>query len=167
MTITEPQARALAELLHQLRPEWVTTSILTLLWEHRNEHPFPELSTAAVTVANDSTKRTPGIIFMDGPHWHPQSPKATTGQQFLTAAEKSRLQGAQLMGYYSAKDGTDPSNPSDPMFQHLITPGDLDPAATLEAFRQGRARGLWEIQQQQGQRAIAAADPDTLEEAQP
>lgn len=168
MTITEPQARALAELLHQLRPEWVTASILTLLWEHRDEHPFPELCTAAVIVANDSTKRSPGIIFMTGKHWHPTRPQTAPAQQFLTAAEKSRLQGAQMLGYYSAKDGTNPFDTANPFHQPLITPDDLNPAATMEAFQRGQAIAQWEIQQRPPQlAAIEATDPDTLEEAQP
>lgn len=162
MTITESQARALAALLHELRPEWVAASILTLLWEHRDEHPFPDLCTAAVTVANDPTKRTPGIIFMDGPHWHPTRPQAATGQQFLTAAEKSRLQGAQLAGYYAGKAGTTK------LPAGFITGSDLNPAALLEAFQRGQTIAQWEMQQQQsGQTAIEAGDPNTLEEAQP
>lgn len=163
--ITQPQAQALASLLHELRPEWVTGSILTLLWEHRDDdHKFSDLCAAAIAVANDSSKRTPAIIWMDGPHWHPAAAQTAPRQQFLTSAEKSHLQGARLMGYYCARDGRDISNPSDPLFRDLIGPGDLNPAATMDAYKQGYARYQWELDQQQPA-SIEAVDPDTLEEA--
>jgi hypothetical protein len=168
LTITETQARALANLLHQLRPEWVTTSILTLLWEHRDDHPFPELCTAAVTVANDTSKRTPGIIFMDGQHWHPQRPQTAASRQFLTAAEKSRLQAAQRAGYESVINGFNPFDTSQAFYQPLISPDDLNPAATMEAFQRGQTLARWEMRQRTPQlAAIEASQPETLEETQP
>lgn len=151
MTITEPQAQALAKLLHELRPDWATKSLLQMLWQHRDGHPFPELAAAAVTAANTPTNRTPAIIFLDGPHWHPARPAP---QQFLTSTEKSRLQSAQMMGYYAAKDGTDPSDPSSPLFRYLITPGDTNPAATMDAYQRGQKIAQWELSQEPAQLAI-------------
>ncbi len=163
MTINKPQAQALAALLHELRPEWVIQSLLTLLYEHRDEHPFPELCTAAITVAKNPAKG-PGIIFLDGPHWHPTTPQTAPRQQFLTAAEKNRLQGAQLMGYYEAKNGADPHDTSNVFHQPLISPSDLNPNATLEAFQRGKLIWEFEKRQQLHPAAIEASDPDTLEE---
>lgn len=68
MTITENQALVLSNLLHEIRPEWVPKSLMTLIRKHRDEHEFADLCTAAVAVAKNPTKG-PAIIFMDGPHW--------------------------------------------------------------------------------------------------
>lgn len=156
MTIKEPQANALANLLHELRPDWAIKPLLGMLWQHRDKHPFPELTAAAVTAANTPTNRTPAIIFLDGPHWHAARPAP---QQFLSAAEKSRLQGAQMMGYYAAKEGRDISSPSDPMFRDLITPGDLNPAATMDAYQRGQKIAQWELSQEPAQLALEEPTP--------
>lgn len=68
MTITENQARALSNLLHEMRPEWNPKSLMTLIHKHREKHEFIDLTTAAVAVAANPAKG-PAIIFMDGPHW--------------------------------------------------------------------------------------------------
>jgi hypothetical protein len=64
MTITEPQATALANLLHELRPDWPVKSLVTLFGKHRDAG-FPELCTTAVTVAADSRNQTPAVIFRE------------------------------------------------------------------------------------------------------
>ena len=165
--ITKPQAQALAELLHQLRPEWVTGSILTLLWEHRDDHPFPDLCAAAVAVANDSSKKTPKIIFMSGAHWHPQGAQTAPRQQFLTSAEKNRLQHAQRAGHLMVTAGIDPFDTGQAFYQPLISPDDLNPDAIKEAFERGQALGQWELQQHRGPAAIEAAELNTLQEGAP
>ena len=64
MTITEAQAKALANLLHEIRSDWPTTSLVTLIQKHRDTD-FPELCTTAVTVASDSRNKTPAVIFLE------------------------------------------------------------------------------------------------------
>lgn len=74
--ITKPQAEALAGILHQLRPEWGTPALMTLIGRNR-DHPatFPQLAQAAVTAATrrnpDGTPvaRTPAVIYQPGKHW--------------------------------------------------------------------------------------------------
>jgi hypothetical protein len=64
MTITEPQARALANLLHELRPDWPAKSLHTLIGKNLDSN-FPALCTTAVTVATDSRNQTPAVIFLE------------------------------------------------------------------------------------------------------
>lgn len=78
-TITKPQADALANLLHQLRPEWGIPALITLIGKNLNHPaPFPILAQAAITAANrrnpdgTPTARTPAVIYQPGRHWdHP------------------------------------------------------------------------------------------------
>ncbi|WP_285240088.1 hypothetical protein [Pseudarthrobacter sp. MEB009] len=75
-TITKPQAEALASILHELRPEWGTPALVTLIGRNR-EHPapFPALTQAAITAATrrnpdgTPTARTPAVIYQPGKHW--------------------------------------------------------------------------------------------------
>ncbi|NVM97678.1 hypothetical protein [Arthrobacter sp. SDTb3-6] len=165
MTITKPQAQALAALLHELRPEWVPASLMTLIWEHRDDHPFPELTAAAVAVAINPDKRTPGIIFLPGTHWHLTAQKPAP-QQFLTTAEKRRLAHAQRAGYDAVKNGVDPFDTSTPFHIPVISPDDLNPAATMEAFQRGQDLARWEQRQHQpGPAAIEAPTTNVIEEA--
>lgn len=77
--ITQTQAEALANLLHQLRPEWSTPSMMKLLGQHRASYDYGPLCRAAINVALDQSKRTPGIIFLDGRHWDaPDGEQSTT-----------------------------------------------------------------------------------------
>jgi hypothetical protein len=67
--LTQTQATLLAHILHEIRPDWAITSMMSLLWEHRAAHPFPALVIAAVRAASTPTNRTPAVIFMEGKHW--------------------------------------------------------------------------------------------------
>lgn len=91
MTISEPQARALANLLHELRPAWPANSLNTLIGKHRDTD-FPALCATAVTVATDSRNQTPAVIFLElarQASGKPASGPWTKGfHQFKTAAEK-------------------------------------------------------------------------------
>lgn len=74
--ITKPQAEALAGILHQLRPEWGTPALITLIGRNRDHPaPFHLLTQAAITAANrrnpdgSHTARTPAVIYQPGKHW--------------------------------------------------------------------------------------------------
>jgi hypothetical protein len=69
MPLTEQQARPLAALIHQLRPEWDEGGILKQLQKCAHLNPF-DVSMAAVRAATDLGAKTPGVIPSDGPHWH-------------------------------------------------------------------------------------------------
>lgn len=68
--ITENQAKALATLLHELRPRWSTPAMLKLL-EKNAQHPAPfaDITVAAVNAARDHKVETPGAIFIDQRFW--------------------------------------------------------------------------------------------------
>jgi len=68
MTITDQQARAVAYLLHELRPDWGAQSLLSLIGKHQDVDLGP-LIIAATTKAMEPTCQTPAPIYHPGPHW--------------------------------------------------------------------------------------------------
>lgn len=71
--MTAMQIAALAAVLHELRPDWVTAPTAAAL-RNRNDgtRPYPAIALAAVNAAVGGLVTTPGGIFEDGPHWHTQ-----------------------------------------------------------------------------------------------
>lgn len=67
--ITDQQARALAFLLHEIRPDWGVTSLMSLIDKHRDIPDLGPLLMAATTKAMEASCKTPGPIFTPGPHW--------------------------------------------------------------------------------------------------
>jgi hypothetical protein len=68
-TITDTQARALAALVHALRPDWDVPGIRKALWDARRKGSAVELTHAAVEAAVNPDARTPAVIALDGAHW--------------------------------------------------------------------------------------------------
>ena len=68
MTVTDQQARAVAFLLNQLRPDWGAGSLLTLIGKHPDIELGP-LIIAATTKALEPTCATPAPVWAPGPHW--------------------------------------------------------------------------------------------------
>lgn len=69
MTITRDQAHALAELVHQLRPEWDAQGVLAALAKARDRGPADVVCIAAIRAAATPTNRTPAVIPLAGDHW--------------------------------------------------------------------------------------------------
>lgn len=67
--ITEPQARALAALVHELRDGWDAAGTLAKLAEVRTRGSAWDIAHAALYAAEDQANRTPAIIAHAGPHW--------------------------------------------------------------------------------------------------
>lgn len=68
--MTEAQAKSLADVLAEIRPgNWKQPQLLKLFWDHRAEHPFPDLALAAVRAAANPAVKSPDVIFMPGSHW--------------------------------------------------------------------------------------------------
>lgn len=68
--ITETQARALAGLLHEIRPKWSVSGTLKVLERnHAHPAPFPDITAAAINAARDPKVETPGLIFADHRFW--------------------------------------------------------------------------------------------------
>ncbi|MFH5879777.1 hypothetical protein [Arthrobacter sp. NA-172] len=68
MTITDQQTRAVAYLLHEIRPDWGITSLVSLIDKHQPQDLGP-LIIAATTKAMEASCLTPGPIFHPGNHW--------------------------------------------------------------------------------------------------
>lgn len=68
-TITREQARALAELVHLLRPEWDAQGILAAVAKAREKASVDVVCIAAIRAAATPTNRTPAVIPLDGEHW--------------------------------------------------------------------------------------------------
>lgn len=67
----EAQAReALATLVHELRPDWDTWLIGSVLQSHALTYPAGDLAVAAIRWASDPTSPTPKGIVWTGRHWH-------------------------------------------------------------------------------------------------
>lgn len=66
--LSEQQARAVAFLLHEIRPDWPVASVMGLLEKHQDTDLGP-LLIAATTKALEPSCRTPAPIFIDGAHW--------------------------------------------------------------------------------------------------
>lgn len=69
MTITDQQVRAVAYLLHEIRPDWGITSLTSLINKHADALDLGSLLIAATTKAMEQTCVTPAPIFIPGPHW--------------------------------------------------------------------------------------------------
>jgi hypothetical protein len=68
--ITENQAKALASLLHEIRPRWSKPAMLKLLEKnHTHPAPFADITAAAVSAARDPKVETPGAFFIDQRFW--------------------------------------------------------------------------------------------------
>lgn len=69
--ITQAKATALGVVLNMIRPRWAVQSFVTLVGKNLAWIPgYAALAQASITVANDPTKDTPAIIFMEGSHWN-------------------------------------------------------------------------------------------------
>lgn len=69
MTITDQQGRAIAYLLHEIRPDWGIASLMSLIDKHRDVPDLGPLIIAATTKALESSCQTPAPIFHPGNHW--------------------------------------------------------------------------------------------------
>jgi hypothetical protein len=68
--ITESQAKALAVMLHEIRPRWSTPAMVKVFERnHTHPAPFADIAVAAVNAARDSKVETPGCIFTDPRFW--------------------------------------------------------------------------------------------------
>jgi hypothetical protein len=69
LTITDQQGRAVAYLLHEIRPDWPAASLMSLIDKHRGVPSLGALLIAATTKALEATCQTPAPIFHPGTHW--------------------------------------------------------------------------------------------------
>lgn len=68
--ITESQAKALAVILHEIRPRWSAPAMVKLLEKHHaHPAPFADIATAGINAAKDPKVDAPGLIFIDQRFW--------------------------------------------------------------------------------------------------
>jgi len=86
-TITDDQARALAQLIATLRPGWDVAGIRVVLHQARHRASAHDLAIAAIRCTLGDA-RTPAVIAMDGPHWRtPGASTARDDHRFARCAE--------------------------------------------------------------------------------
>src|SRR5881628_1424674 len=68
-SISPNQARALADLVHQLRPDWDPRGIHAAIVAVRERGTHFDICLATIRVAAEPTNRTPAVLKFDGPHW--------------------------------------------------------------------------------------------------
>ena len=69
MTITDRQGRAIAYLLHEIRPDWGVASLVSLIDNHKDATDLGPLVIAATTKAMEASCKTPAPIWVPGSHW--------------------------------------------------------------------------------------------------
>lgn len=67
--MNRPEAEQIATAISMLRPDWLRTSLLTLLAKHQHRSAR-DVMLALVWVAYDPETKTPGRIDKDGPWWY-------------------------------------------------------------------------------------------------
>lgn len=67
--ITPTQARTLAELAHELRPDWDTQGIVAAIYAARERGSNIDVCLATIRAAAEPTNRTPAVLKYDGSHW--------------------------------------------------------------------------------------------------
>lgn len=68
--ISEDQARAIALLVSQVRPEWLQSSIVTLIGRQARDADPAVVTVALLLAARDEETRTPGrALAVNGPVW--------------------------------------------------------------------------------------------------
>lgn len=67
--ISREDARRIAETASMIRPDWLVSSLVTLLAEFRSRNPR-DVHLALIWIAYDPETRTPARLREDGPWWH-------------------------------------------------------------------------------------------------
>lgn len=67
--MTKTEAERIAAAIHDLRPDWPASSVLTLIGKHYQHRPPRDIALALTWIALDYDSRTPGRILENGPWW--------------------------------------------------------------------------------------------------
>lgn len=84
--ITSDQARALASLVHTLRPDWDIPGIAAAIHRARHRAPALGIAHAALRLAERTDLRTPAVLEQDGAHWHPTAVETRDDHRFERCA---------------------------------------------------------------------------------
>lgn len=67
--MNEHEAQRIATAMHQLRPDWPASSLLTLIRKHLIDRPRRDVTVALAWVACESASHTPARVLESGPWW--------------------------------------------------------------------------------------------------
>lgn len=91
--ITYAQGLKLAELLHELRPDWDVKGCVNFIREARAARPGTanfDLTVACIRAAQNPENRTPAVLPLEGPHWHNAVP-ARPGSKTAPATRNNAI----------------------------------------------------------------------------
>lgn len=86
--MNRPEAEQIATAITMIRPDWLRTSLLTILGRHQHR-PARDVMLALVWVAYDADTRTPARIDTEGPWW--QTTRLAATNTPATQTPPSRL----------------------------------------------------------------------------
>ena len=101
--LTPEQGWKLAELVHEIRPDWGVKGTHDMIGAAvgKGFGNYIETCIAAIRAAGEPTNDTPGVIALPGKHWNVERALATTKAELKAAKDK-------LAGKYTAPDTNDP-----------------------------------------------------------
>lgn len=139
-TITDDQARALAQLIATLRPRelrWDVAGTRAALSQARHLAPAADLCVAAIRCATNLENRTPAVIAMDGPHWHAAPPEPSRALSDVKCTQDGHeRQSARTCTYCAADRKARPDDAPQPEPTDTLTAYDIGPALVRAAMRQ-------------------------------
>lgn len=76
--MTRTEAERVAHAVNALRPDWPTSSLLTLIGQHLKHRAYRDVAVALAWVACDPATRTPGRVVEPGPWWQATQAQSPT-----------------------------------------------------------------------------------------
>lgn len=76
--MNDHEAQRLAAMAHALRPDWPTTSLLTLIRKNLIDRPRRDVAVALTWVACETTTHTPARVLETGPWWQAAAVEGAT-----------------------------------------------------------------------------------------
>lgn len=67
--LSRTECERLAAAANQLRPDWPTNSVATLLWRDHQDRAYRDLAVALAYIATDPQTQTPARLKEAGPWW--------------------------------------------------------------------------------------------------
>lgn len=71
------EAEAVGRIVNQLRPDWPTQQVITIIGRDHQHRPMRDVLVALVWVATDPDSKTPARVTEDGPWWRAAAAQAT------------------------------------------------------------------------------------------
>lgn len=79
--MNDHEAQRIAAAMHELRPDWPASSLLTLIRKHLIDKPRRDVTVALAWVACESGSHTPARVIETGPWWRAAGVEGTTSKR--------------------------------------------------------------------------------------